>query len=437
MRLRHKAAMTSAPLYRSRPGGHEIRPASQPEATKVSDFIYLSTGLSNAYLIVTPEGRVVVNTGMGFEAPVHKRNFDAVDDGPLRYILFTQGHVDHVGGTDLLREEGTKVVAHANNQAHQADDARIGSFRAVRSGFAFAEAIAEAWTYIQENTGGAIPAQSRPTPDVTFDDRYALELGGVRMELLWTPGGETTDSMVVWLPEARICFTGNLFSALFGHFPNLVTIRGDRYREPLRFIASLERVLDLEPEMLLTGHHGPVVGKETIREELTRLRNAVRYVHDETVKGMNQGKDVHTLMREIAPPPELEVGEGYGKVSWSVRAIWENYAGWFHHSSTTELYAVPQKSVHPDLVDLAGGASAIAARAAAKLSDGETVQAIHLAEVALGAEPKNIPALEVMISAHETLESQSKNFWLTQWLRKQLADLRATLRAAPAQENHS
>jgi alkyl sulfatase BDS1-like metallo-beta-lactamase superfamily hydrolase len=231
--------------------------------------------------------------------------------------------------------------------------------------------------------------------------------------------------------------TGNLFSALFGHFPNLVTIRGDRYREPLRFIASLERVLELEPEMLLTGHHGPVVGKETIREELTRLRDAVRYVHDETVKGMNQGKDVHTLMREIAPPPELEVGEGYGKVSWSVRAIWENYAGWFHHSSTTELYAVPQKSVHPDLVDLAGGASAIAARAAAKLSDGEAVQAIHLAEVALGAEPKNIPALEVMISAHETLESQSKNFWLTQWLRKQLADLRATLRAGPAQENHS
>ena len=151
--------MTSAPLFRSRPGGHEIRPASQPEATKVNDFIYLSEGLSNAYLIVTPEGRVVVNTGMGFEAPVHKRNFDAVDDGPLRYILFTQGHVDHVGGTDLFREAGTKVIAHANNQAHQADDARIGSFRAVRSGFAFAEAISQAWTYIQENAGGAIPAR--------------------------------------------------------------------------------------------------------------------------------------------------------------------------------------------------------------------------------------------------------------------------------------
>lgn len=422
--------MTSTPVYRSRPGGHQIQPASQSEATKINDFIYLSEGLSNAYLMTTPEGRIVVNTGMGFEAPVHKRNFDAIDDQPIRYILLTQGHVDHVGGVDFFRQESTELVAHANNQAHQADDARIASFRAVRSGFAFAEAIARAWTYIQENTGGGIPAQSRPTPDITFDDRCELELGGLRMELLWTPGGETTDSMVVWLPDHRICFCGNLFSALFGHFPNLVTVRGDRYREALGFIESLERVLALQPELLLTGHHGPVTGKETIAEELTRLRDAVQYVHDETVRGMNHGKDIHTLMRDIQLPPELEVGEGYGKVSWSVRAIWENYAGWFHHSSTTELYDVPPSAVHADLVELAGGAEALAKRAAQKLSQGEPIEAIHLAEVALSAAPRNVEPLEVMVAAHERLEAQSENFWLTQWLRKQLADLRATLQAA-------
>ena len=426
--------MSSEPLYRSRPDGHDIRPASQPEATRINDFIYLSEGLSNAFLIVTPEGRIVVNTGMGFEAPIHRRNFDAVDDGPIRYVLFTQGHVDHVGGADLFREEGTELVAHANNQAHQADDARISAFRAMRSAFAWSDAIAKALQYIQQNVAGGIPPQSAPTPDLTFDDRYELELGGLRMELLWTPGGETTDAIVIWLPEHEICFVGNLFSALFGHFPNLVTVRGDRYREALTFIESLERVLALQPKMLLPGHGGPVIGKETIRDELTRLRDAVRYVHDETVKGMNHGKDVHTLMREIQLPPELEVGEGYGKVSWSVRAIWENYAGWFHHSSTTELYDVPAKSVHADLAELAGGADAIAERAALRLEEGAPVEAIHLAEVALSAAPTNTAALEVMIAAHERLESESENFWLTQWLRKQLANHRATLAAAKAKE---
>ena len=58
---------------------------------------------------------------------------------------------------------------------------------------------------------------------------------------MWTPGGETTDALVVWLPEDRILFTGNLFGPLFGHVPNLMTIRGDRYRDPVLYIESLNR----------------------------------------------------------------------------------------------------------------------------------------------------------------------------------------------------
>ena len=57
----------TTPLYRSRPGGFDILPASMPEAQPINDFIYASHGLSNSYLVVTSEGRVVINTGMGFE----------------------------------------------------------------------------------------------------------------------------------------------------------------------------------------------------------------------------------------------------------------------------------------------------------------------------------------------------------------------------------
>jgi alkyl sulfatase BDS1-like metallo-beta-lactamase superfamily hydrolase len=332
-----------------------------------------------------------------------------------------------VGGVDLLREEGTEIVAHAHCEAHQADDARLAAFRARRSAFAFAKAIAKANAYVKEHLGEVVSPQARPTPTITFEDAYAFELGGRRFELYSTPGGETLDSLVMWLPQERICFAGNLFSALFGHFPNLVTIRGDRYREAPRFVASLDRVAALEPDLLLVGHGGPIEGRELIQRELARLRGAVEYVHEETVRGMNAGKDVHTLMREITLPDELEVGEGYGKVSWSVRAIWETYAGWFHHASTTELYATPASSVHADLVELAGGPESLVARARAHLDAGRAVEALHLLDVVLGADPDHRGALETSRDAHAALDAESANFWLSSWLRHRIALLEQQL----------
>jgi alkyl sulfatase BDS1-like metallo-beta-lactamase superfamily hydrolase len=415
------------PLYRSRPGGFQILPASMEQARRLRDGIYVSEGLSNSYLIDTPDGRIVVNSGMGFEAPIHKRNYDAVSDAPIRYILLTQGHVDHVGGVDLLKEEATEVVAQAGNAAHQADDERIAQFRSARSAFAFSKVIGQSLRHMEKRGGLGTVGQSKPEPTITFEDRLEIELGSERLELIATPGGETLDSMVIWMPERGICFAGNLFSALFGHFPNLVTIRGDRYRDPLRFVESLDRVLDLQPDLLLVGHHDPVEGKELIRSELERLRGAVLHVHDETVKGMNAHKDIHTLMQEIKLPSDLEVGEGYGKVSWSVRAIWEMYAGWFHHSSTTELYSVPPNAVHGDLVELAGGADVLVERADKKLAAGEAVQAIQLVEIVLDVEPLHRGALAVSLAAHESLDAESENFWLSSWLRKESGHLRELL----------
>ena len=413
------------PLYRSRPGGFDMQPASMPEARKLTDYLYMSEGMSSSYLVVTPEGRVVINTGMGFEAPVHKRNYDAVDDGPVRCILLTQAHVDHVGGVDLFRERETEirteVIAHEGNAAYQAEDAVLRRARAGRSGFAFAETIAKAAEY-SKTSGLMAAAQSRPTPTITFSDRYDFELGGIRFELLHVPGGETPESMAVWLPQHRVLLAGNLFSALFGHVPNLVTIRGDRYRDALVFITSLERVLALEPELLLVGHGPPIEGADVIRSELERLRDAVRFLHDETVKRMNDGVDVWTAMREIQLPPELEIGEGYGKLSWCVRAIYESYLGWFHHESTTELYPIPAKSVHRDLVDLLGP-EAIAKRARERLDAEEPVEAIHLAEIVLNVDPSHGFALDVSIAAHERLESESDNFWLLSWLRREIATM--------------
>jgi alkyl sulfatase BDS1-like metallo-beta-lactamase superfamily hydrolase len=406
------------PVYRSRPGADAMRPAAAEKADQVAPGLWCSPGLSNAYLLTTGAGRVIINTGMGFEGPVHRANFDAVDSSPVRYIIFTQGHVDHVGGLDSVRDPDTVVVAQANWTAWRDDNERLIPYRASRSAFAFKDTLATGIQAIQRRLGTTrLPGQSVPVVDLDFEDTLTLEVGDRRMELISVPGGETTDSLVVWLPEERICLCGNAFGPIFGHIPNLVTMRGDRYRDALTTIASVERIRDLQPELLVTGHFEPIAGAERINAELTRLRDAIRYIHDQTVAGMNAGKDVRTLMREITLPAEYEVGQGYGKADWDVRAVWENYSGWFHHRSTTELYPVGFDAVTADVVELAG-ADALADRARAHLDAGRPLQAIHLAEL---VPADHAGARDVLREAHEKLLAGSTNFWESAWLRHELA----------------
>ena len=410
---------TDVPLHEWRPSAFEMLPAALPEARRVHDRIWVSTGLSHSWLITTDDGRVIVNTGRGFESPVHKRNFDAVDASPPRAIIFTQAHPDHVGGADHFREDGTELIAQAGNAEHLEQDARIAAYRQHRSDFAFADTVRDGAIRILKEFGG-LPDQASPTPTITFDDRYELTVGGVDLELLATPGGETFESLVVWLPRERVAICGNLFSALTGHIPNLVTLRGDRYRNPLQFIESLERVRALGAEMLLVGHHGPIVGADYIDSELRRVRDATRWVHDRTVAAMNSGESLWELMQTIELPDELRVGEGYGKVSWDVRAIWEQYAGWFKHESTTELYGSPRTEIDAELVTLAGGPEPVVGRARAAHDAGDHVRAIHLAEAATAADPDHAGARAVLLDAHRDLAAESENFWLSSWLEHQI-----------------
>ncbi len=408
----------TAPLHQRRPTAFEIAPAAPGRSFAVNDFITCSEGMSNAYAVQTADGRVIVNTGMGFEGPAHRQNFDAAGSGPVRFILFTQSHVDHVGGTDLFIEAGTEIVAQQNNPLCQADDARIGRFRAMRSAFAFREAVSRG----AASGSGNAPVQSRPTPTITFRDRYDFELGGVEFELYAVPGGETIDAMVVWLPQHRIAMIGNVFGPLFPHVPNLVTIRGDRLRMPLPYIDALDRVIGLEPDVLVTGHFQPIEGAELIRKNLVDLREGMQHVHDATVRGMNEGRSVEELMAEVELPEQVESGQGYGLTRWNVRAIWEGYAGWFHARSTTELYATPQAAVHEDLVRLAGGPDRIAEAAEQRLAEGDAVEAIHLCEIALTTDASHHKTLTTYLAAHRRLldSGADDNFWLTRWIEREI-----------------
>jgi alkyl sulfatase BDS1-like metallo-beta-lactamase superfamily hydrolase len=255
-------------------------------------------------------------------------------------------------------------------------------------------------------------------PDFLIDELHAFTLGGRRFEIHWTPGGETRSAVIVWLPDEKIAVVGNLFGPLFGNQPNLNTIRGDKPRRALEFIDSIKKLRALRPEIVLTGHEN-IHGAEHIEREVTRIIDSVQWIHDRTVEGMNEGIALRTLMRDLKPPPELTLTEEYGKVSWNIRAIWHEYTGWFDPDrGTTELFGVPPASVAPALAELAGGADRLADRALAFVTDSKPLEALHLLDIALAAEPSSKRAREAKREALKLLLEQTggKNLWERMWI---------------------
>ena len=155
------------------------------------------------------------------------------------------------------------------------------------------------------------------------------------------------------------------------------------------------------------------------------MRDAMQAVHDRTIELMNSGADVYTAMREVRVPEHLDIGEGYGKTSWNVRAIWEMYAGWFQHRSTTELYGVAPNSVAaewsmpPEPMPLSRRPAPCGRRAPGG-SD--------CISPTLSAPPSPpIPAARaVAADAHEALLADTENFWEKAWLTKSINELRTT-----------
>lgn len=71
----------------------------------------------------------------------------------------------------------------------------------------------------------------------------------------------------MWVPSQKALFTGDVFGSLFPMVPNLFTLRGERFRDPVAYIRSLDTMINLEPEWILPSHFDPLTAGSAQNEE--------------------------------------------------------------------------------------------------------------------------------------------------------------------------
>jgi len=204
-------------------------------------------------------------------------------------------------------------------------------------------------------------------------------------------------------------------------FPNLYAIRGTRYRNVLHWADSLDKMIGEEPAFLVPSHTRPVVGTARIAETLGNYRDAIRYVHDETIKGMNAGRTPDELAHSIRLPDRLAnqpyLTEFYGTVSWSVRAIFSGNLGWFD-GNATNLHRLAPTDRGRKMVELLGGMDALLSKARAAMESGDAQWACELVDHVLAVDGGNAAARSIKekaltLLADGQVSANGRNYYLT------------------------
>ncbi len=353
-------------------------------------WIALSIGHSNAIFIEGETSVILVDTLDTGKRGERLRDIIHTTTGKeVKTIIYTHNHVDHRGGGGAFDGSDPETIAFAPcvpvlEHSEMVQDV-LNKRGARQFGFILSdeENISQG---IGIRTGAAYgEARAFRKPTVVYDEEKVIrQIDGVTIEMARIQG-ETDDQIMVWLPDKRVlCCGDNYYSC----WPNLYAIRGGQYRDIAAWVKSLDIIRSYQAEYLLPGHTKPVCGRARVEEVLTNFRNAISYVLEETLRGMNEGKDMDTLASEITLPEEYAhlpyLGEYYGTVDWTVRAIFTAYAGWFD-GNPTHLHPLSPKLRGEKSVALMGGAEAVLNAAKTAIESGEYQWALELCDLLLNA----------------------------------------------------
>ena len=316
-------------------------------------------GLANSILVLGNSQSLVVDTMGGIETASRViADLNIPSDKPVTTLAYTHFHADHTLGAQAFVDQ----FSIENVISHETTVAEIRDFFGIKRDLISERSLKMFGSILQEKdktsssgigikleTGIDTPGYIKPT--ITFSDFYSHDLDGLEVQFFHAPG-ETDDQLFVWIPEYKALMPGdNIYKA----FPNIYTIRGTTYRSFKSWYTSLEKMMALEPEILIPSHGTPINGKEDISRVLSNYRDAIKYVHDQMMRNLNSGFSPIEAARKIKLPENLardpHLFELYGTIEWSARNLFNGYFGWFD-GNPTNLYPFTKEEYSEKLLTL-------------------------------------------------------------------------------------
>jgi len=370
------------------------------------DGVWVFPSYGNLSVVDTGSGLVVIDLPVPFLFDRAWSAMRAVLSGPVKTIFVTHGHGDHaISIGPVLKEAEEKkwprptVIAHRNVLAR---------FRRYRMLAGFNDHI----NRIQFSVPDGIPAFPLPeyNPDVLFDQSISTCVGSLDFHA-YHAKGETDDHLWVWVPEKKAVFAGDMVIWSFPNVGNPLEVQ----RFTLEWAEALEQIVGKAPEILVPAH-GPVLkGAAEIRRVCLTISSALRYLHDEVVKRLNQGQSYHEILHGIQPLKEWDAHDfltpRYGHPTFVIHGILRQYTGWYD-GNPTHLFPSREEEVHAELAQLIG-LDKLAGHIDDLMAAGNFQLALHLLDVALDSdcEPEKKKALHLQkATALEALAESVDSF---------------------------
>jgi alkyl sulfatase BDS1-like metallo-beta-lactamase superfamily hydrolase len=371
--------------------GHADEPVNRvtQELSVIGDDLAVVESFSHVVALRTAGGLVLFDTSGPASGAACLESLRKWSTAPLHALVYTHGHLDHVGGSGAFLaesrargDESPRVIAHANVAARFARYRRTDGYNLAINARQFGGirapglGIGGVRQFLPDDVG---------EPTESFTERTSLDVGGTAIELRHARG-ETDDHLYAWIPSHAALCAGDFF---IWNFPNAGNPQKVQ-RYPLEWAAALREMAELGAELLLPAHGLPIGGAERIRTALCETARALETLVEQTLARMNAGMTLDSILHEVRVPDEL-LGRPYlrplyDEPEFVVRNIWRLYGGWYD-GNPARLKPPSDAAAAREIARLCGGSEILAEEACRLAAAGDLRLSCHLIELAVAADP--------------------------------------------------